>query len=178
MRTLIDYLRVGVYVIGRVTKFVWMALGAYVSVFAAIMIAFSFAAFFMLIKVYGYGVYIYSIQVLGTHSTQLIIALIVIASGLIAHLFKQRNQIWYGTVEMIFGSVSSLAISANLSSGSTILGPLSSLIGCAYVIARGLNNISDGRIKRDAKFREQSLLDRKEWLARFDSRTPAATPDA
>ena len=141
VRDLREFLRFTGYVIAGSRKFLWLFMNAYVSVFAAVIIAFSFAAMIVFSRMYGYRLYVDSVRVFGTYYTQLLIGIIVITTGLLAHRFKQWNQIWYGAVEVIFGCVSSIAIASSLSPSNRILGPLSSLIGCAYVIARGMNNV-------------------------------------
>jgi len=137
----------------RIIKIIWLVISSYISVFAAVMITFGFAAMLAFVKMYGYRIYAYSVQVLGTHFTQLMIGFIVIACGWMAHRFKRKNQVRYGAVEVIFGAVSAFAIASSLSPASRMLGPLTSLIGCAYVIARGMSNVSEGKLKRDAETR-------------------------
>ncbi len=67
--------------------------------------------------------------------------------GWTAHWFKLRNQIWYGAIEVVFGMISGFDISADFSINRPLAPQFAALIGCAYVIARGLNNVDEGRVK-------------------------------
>jgi hypothetical protein len=82
---------------------------------------------------------------LAGHSNQLMIAFLTIFAGLFAYIFKLRNQTRYGTIEILFGVVSAFGISLSSSGTTNVFARLTALIGCAYVISRGLGNRFEGR---------------------------------
>lgn len=78
----------------------------------------------------------------GVHNTQIYIGAFFIAIGVGASIYKLLNKVAYGVVEIIFGSVSAIAISFTISTDST-LAQLASLVGSSYVIATGMENVFD-----------------------------------
>jgi uncharacterized membrane protein YjjB (DUF3815 family) len=76
-----------------------------------------------------------------------IVGLTTTLVGFLAHWFKRKNQRIYGRVEMAFGMVPGFAIASAINPERPLLPQCVSLVGCAYVIARGLNNISDANAK-------------------------------
>ncbi len=76
---------------------------------------------------------------LGAHIAQTILASVVLATGVGAHWFKRKHKGWYGVTEIIFGSVLAFRVTLAMSIGQAVLSQWTALIGCAYVIARGLN---------------------------------------
>ena len=73
------------------------------------------------------------------------VAILLIFFGVGAHFFKRISQWWYGSVEVIFGMASIITISWTLIGNGITLVQWASLIGAAYVVARGLNNMHDAR---------------------------------
>ena len=61
-----------------------------------------------------------SSKLFGVHNTQIYIGIFFIAAGVGASIYKILNKTAYGMVEVIFGSVSAIAISLTISKDSTI----------------------------------------------------------
>jgi len=93
------------------------------------------------------AIYAAMARVLGAHLSQFIIGLFIATMGFVAHRFKQRNQRWYGMVEVMIGIVSGFSIAFGMVPSHVVLAQWASLIGCSYVIARGLNNVSDAKAR-------------------------------
>jgi hypothetical protein len=83
----------------------------------------------------------------GLHRLQAFIAAGVVGIGLLAHYFKKRNQYLYGLVEIAFGAGSALSISIGMTPGDILFSRWAALAGCAYVVARGANNLSEAKAK-------------------------------
>jgi hypothetical protein len=102
-------------------------------------------------KTKGLALYALTARTIGPHLTQISIGTIVACIGFAAHWFKGKSQHWYGMVEVIFGIVSGFSIALNLSADHPWLPQGARLVGCAYVIARGMNNVSEAKAKRKAR---------------------------
>jgi len=82
----------------------------------------------------------------GMGAAQLVIALTIIGIGIFAHWLRQRNLPLYAVVEVLFGSLTALNVAAGIAPGAgELFSRFATLGGCAYVVARGLNNYSDLR---------------------------------
>jgi hypothetical protein len=68
------------------------------------------AAFALLQEAWLGGYLAKIVAVLGIYLTQLLAVCVVIGLGWTAHWFKQRNQLYYGYLEIVFGSFSAIAI--------------------------------------------------------------------
>jgi hypothetical protein len=79
----------------------------------------------------------------GIHSFQFVIAATVIILGFLAFEFKKKHQLWYGRVEICFGISSAVTLSLSALPSDMHLTQWASLVGCVYVIARGMGNVSD-----------------------------------
>jgi 4-hydroxybenzoate polyprenyltransferase len=79
----------------------------------------------------------------GIHGVQLVLSGIVVLFGFLAYEVKKKKQLWYGRVEICFGIGSAIALSFSVSPGDIHLTQWASLVGCIYVIARGMNNVND-----------------------------------
>jgi hypothetical protein len=90
------------------------------------------------------------VQRLGLRPAQLVIASAVVAAGMCAYWFKRLNQRWYGIVEVLFGSISAISIASGLDPGQALFSRWAALAGCAYVVARGLNNYFESEKERIA----------------------------
>jgi hypothetical protein len=101
-----------------------------------------------LAKVYGSRLFGILTHTIGLHLAQIVVSAGVIAAGFLGHWFKGRNQWWYGFVEVIFGSASGVVVGFTMFAGQPLLTQWVTLVGCAYVISRGLNNISDSKKKK------------------------------
>ncbi len=84
-------------------------------------------------------------RIVGLITARIIVGMVTIGAGLAAHWFKKVSQRWYGIVEALFGAAGAFNITLQLQPGQSMLPQWASLVGCAYVIARGLNNISDAK---------------------------------
>jgi hypothetical protein len=90
------------------------------------------------------------VSIFGLHLTQLLAAALVIVLGWLAHRFKSWNKPWYGYVEVAVAAVSAIAVVSRLNLaaidvGSLTLAQYATLVGAAYVVARGLNNITEAK---------------------------------
>ena len=56
----------------------------------------------------------------GLHKAQIYLAVLVAICGIAAFIFKQVNQMQYGFVEMIFGSISAFSIAFGISPVATV----------------------------------------------------------
>jgi len=88
-------------------------------------------------------IYQWLVELIGAYKAQDSIAVVVVATGFGAAWFKRKSQKWYGFVEIGFGIISGFSIALNMTIITAALPQWASLVGCAYVIARGLNNVSD-----------------------------------
>lgn len=79
-------------------------------------------------------------RTLGLRFTQILIAFVVTALGFGAHVFKQRNQRWYGNVEVVIGFLTAFFVAGTLTPGNLDLSKWATLAGAAYIVARGLGN--------------------------------------
>jgi len=79
----------------------------------------------------------------GSAGVQLLIALTVIVLGVMAFVFKRRNQFWYGIIEASFGAASTITLVFSSTPSDMHLSQWAGLVGCAYVIARGTTNVSE-----------------------------------
>jgi len=80
---------------------------------------------------------------LGIRNIQFSIAVGVIIVGVLAFLFKRKNQLLYGITEICFGIVSAVTLATSALPSEMRLTQWASLVGCVYVVARGLANVSD-----------------------------------
>jgi hypothetical protein len=92
------------------------------------------------LKLYGSEGFAKAIRLVGLHKTQIILALLMILAGICAYFFKQMTQQWYGFVEAIFGGSAVVAVVLGILPSSATPAQWATLVGSAYVIARGLNN--------------------------------------
>ena len=75
------------------------------------------------------------------------IGTLVIGLGLLAYLFKQWNQLWYGVTEVAVGCGFGFSIALTMHPETSSLSQWSSLVGLSYVIARGCNNMKDAYVR-------------------------------
>jgi hypothetical protein len=96
---------------------------------------------------YASRVFATLIHAVGLHLAQIVVSIGVISAGILGHWFKRKNQRWYGFVEVVFGSASGIVIGFTMFAGQPLLTQWVTLVGCAYVISRGLNNMSEAKAK-------------------------------
>jgi hypothetical protein len=82
---------------------------------------------------------------LGDYGTKLLVTTCIVGLGLLAYEFKKRDQLFYGRVEICFGIASAITLAFSSKPNEMHLTQWASLVGAAFVIARGRNNISDAR---------------------------------
>jgi len=87
------------------------------------------------------------IQAASVHRAQAVIAGGIVAIGFAAFEFKKWNQLWYGTVEVSFGIASAFVLSFSTMPADMHLTQWASLVGCAFVVGRGRNNVEEARAK-------------------------------
>jgi len=75
--------------------------------------------------------------------SETLLALVIIGAGFIAFGFKKINLLFYGMVEVAFGISSALTLAFSGLPSELHLSQWTSLVGCVYVISRGMSNISD-----------------------------------
>jgi hypothetical protein len=97
--------------------------------------------------VYGTRVFNYLVHTVGPYSTKVFISGLVIAAGVGAYWFKRQNAYLYGLTEVVFGSSATIAVTFRISPNQSMLAQWITLIGCAYVIARGLSNMASAQTK-------------------------------
>jgi hypothetical protein len=102
-------------------------------------------AFGIPILLFWKPIYLFLVRVVGPHWTHAIIGVVVCLMGIAAHYFKRINQRAYGVVEIVIGAASGFSIAFALSADHITLPQWASLIGCSYVVARGLNNVYDAK---------------------------------
>jgi|SRR5882724_10695353 len=92
-------------------------------------------------------------NLVGLHPVQVLLCFTVMGAGAYAFWFKRRNQLWYGIVEVMFGSASGVAVAFGITSTKASLSQWATLVGCAYVIARGLNNCAEAEERKSGLVR-------------------------
>lgn len=85
------------------------------------------------------------VGVVGVYYAQLVVASIIVTIGIGASYFKRWNQLWYGLVEMGFGASYAFATALKADPSHLIQSQWTTLAGCAYIVARGLNNAMDAK---------------------------------
>jgi hypothetical protein len=104
---------------------------------------------------HGAKLFFYLGRLLGVRGAQVVLIVCVCVTGWFAHEYKRRQQIRYGMLEVLFGVVSAVSVGFSMIPGNSTLTQWVALVGSGYVIARGLNNVSDGRTE---KLRIEAIL--------------------
>jgi hypothetical protein len=86
-------------------------------------------------------------KTVGPHVAHAVIVLSVGLAGLIAYIFKKVNQLLYGLSEVVFAGASAVHVAGSLTARDAMVTQWAALIGFAYLISRGLGNISEGAEK-------------------------------
>jgi hypothetical protein len=87
--------------------------------------------------------YLPFLDAMGFYRRAIVITLVVLLAGVIAHRLKSWNQHWYGVIEIAFGGGSALSVAMGIKPGEPMFAKWASLMAWAYVVARGLNNRAD-----------------------------------
>lgn len=85
------------------------------------------------------------VQEYGLHGAQSIVSLLVIVLGIFAQWFRLRYLRLYGIVEVSFAVCCVFNVSTGISPNRVLFSQWATLGGCTYIVARGLNNISESR---------------------------------
>jgi hypothetical protein len=104
---------------------------------------------------HGAKLFSYLGHLLGVRGAQIVLITVICAAGWFAHEYKRRQQIRYGMLEVLFGVVSAVSVGLSMIPGNSTLTQWVALVGSGYVIARGLNNVRDGRTE---KLRIEAIL--------------------
>ena len=99
------------------------------------------------IATYGDRVLPFLTRVLGLYGMRSVVLGTVIGLGFCAHFWKRKYQYTYGVGELIFACMATAFIASRIVPGQSVLSQWVALGGAVYVIARGLNNISEAREK-------------------------------
>jgi hypothetical protein len=86
-------------------------------------------------------------QTIGPHFVGLMLFYLVVAAGFLAHELRKTNLKAYGIVEIAFGMGYALSAAFTIRPGEAMLSHWTTLVGCTYIIARGLSNVSEARKK-------------------------------
>lgn len=97
---------------------------------------------------HGAKLFTYLGKFLGIRGAQIVLIVGVCVAGWFAHEYKRRQQIRYGMLEVLFGVVSTVTVGLSMIPGNSTLTQGVALVGSGYVIARGLNNVRDGRSEK------------------------------
>lgn len=81
----------------------------------------------------------------GVQGTQYVIAASVIGAGIAAYFFRKTSQYIYRLVEVLFAAIAAIRISLRLQPQQILFTEWVALVGCAYVVARGVSNMSEAR---------------------------------
>lgn len=104
------------------------------------------AALFVSVLDYGDLIYDRLVSEVGSHAIQIGIAVATITIGTLAHWLRGKNQTLYGLIEIAFAVASAFVITQGMSTAKGLLAQVTALVGCAYVVARGLGNVAEGRL--------------------------------
>jgi hypothetical protein len=90
---------------------------------------------------------------IGFRGVQTLVSLAILGAGVFAFWFKRKRQLWYALFEVAFGSASGVNISFSTAHSGPLFAQWAAMVGCAYVIARGLNNFAEAKDKEAAILR-------------------------
>ena len=93
-------------------------------------------------------------RTLGFYATQALMVSIVLFLGWAAWQLKRRKQFGYGLTEVCFAGVSTCRATIGLSRGTFDLAHTILILGCVYIAARGISNMSEGRRESSARPRK------------------------
>ena len=90
---------------------------------------------------------------------ELTLPLFVLGFGYAAHWFKTKSQYWYGCSEVAMATALALNVARGMNPGEPMFSRWAALVGTAYIVARGLSNISDA--KKEARVGADSESDKQ-----------------
>lgn len=83
--------------------------------------------------------------------------MVTLILGYAAYRFKRFNQLHYGTVEVIFGTIAGGVATAYVGVAN-FYATLATFVGSIYVVSRGCSNIAEGYTKQQQRKREREAL--------------------
>jgi hypothetical protein len=102
---------------------------------------------------------------LGSTEIRVILALVVVLLGVSAHVFKRKNKLRYGQLEVLVGVISAFGIATGVAAGQSLFSRGIALVGAAYVVARGLNNWSEELEQNGNKYGHRSITQNiRAWI--------------
>jgi hypothetical protein len=105
------------------------------------------------------------------------LAVVIIAIGAGAHVFKSRNKLRYGQTEVLFGGASAVKIATGMRPGESLFSQWVALAGAAYVVARGLNNWSDALKEDSGRHGYHSLKEHvRSWIFEKGTKSSPGAP--
>ncbi len=117
-------------------------------------LAFILADFVVWLGPYAREGYSWIVQTFGLQATHLLLAAAVVMFGVSAFVFKSNYQRVYGIVEVGFAFVAAIVSARQIKPEGDWSGPVATLIGCVYIVSRGLGNMEDGRKAEQARKKE------------------------
>jgi hypothetical protein len=111
----------------------------------ALAVFFALSAVALVLEKYGQRISQAVVWQLGLHVAQIAVSITVLAIGGLAHWFKSRNQSIYGLIEITFAASIAFSVTSGLSPDRPLLSQWATLGGCAYIVTRGLSNISEAK---------------------------------
>ncbi len=102
--------------------------------------------------------YTWMMQACGVAVSHLLLATLVMALGVSAFIFKSKYQRTYGIVEVLFAGVAAVVAARQIKVGQDWSGQLATLVGCIYIVSRGLSNVRDGLLaQRQAEANDKRM---------------------
>lgn len=92
--------------------------------------------------------YAYVLKRFGLKTIQILAGILVMVLGWLVYRFKLRNQVAYGTIEVLFAGITGVIAARQVNPQRDWSGQFATLVGAVYIVSRGLANIYDGLEKR------------------------------
>ena len=91
------------------------------------------------------GMWRYLLAVAGLYFTQAFAAVTVFVLGWFAYVFKRRNKLYYGYLEVFFGMLSAVMVVRSVNFAAIGLAQGVAVVASAYVVARGLTDCYEAK---------------------------------
>lgn len=128
-----------------------------------------FAAVFDVVYFYASRVFWALGRAFGVRGAEVALVVLLFGVAWLAFEFKRRQQGWYGLCEIGFGITSGATVAATMVPGSSTLPQWMALVGCGYIIVRGMTNVRELREKKIANERVISTSGRMPSTDRWSS---------
>jgi hypothetical protein len=129
-------------------RFSVQSVGTMAASFAMVLI---FAAVFDVVYFYVSRMFWALGSAFGVRGAEAALVVLVFGAAWLAFQFKMRQQGWYGLCEVGFGIGSAATVARTMVPGSSTLPQWMALVGCGYVMVRGMTNVRELREKKMAK---------------------------